>query len=266
MHPRLNQARGDDAGRTADRAGRVHPQHRLADRAESVRQVELWHHHAFEQVRRFADNDGVDLGDANARIRKGAVGRLTAQPGDRYVEPLAAVVRLAGPEYRRPVLHAILPSASMTHTRFCWSAGPLVAWPSATSARPDMISVAAMPILASPAANIGLPASAPPDGLILTSLLSSSAWRRMISWWVNGACSSATCARAAPAARPALAADGERVRSRAPTSAESILCSNPVIQAGRSASARARSPAARMTTAAPSVTGAQSWARSGSAT
>ena len=80
-----------------------------------------------------------------------------------------------------------------------------MAWPSATSARPDMISVAALPILASPAANIGLLVSAPPEGLILTSSPRPRACRRMISWWVNCACSSATWAPAAPAACPALA-------------------------------------------------------------
>ena len=53
------------------------------------------------------------------------------------------------------------------------------------------------------------------------------------------------------------------VRSRAPSAPESIRCSNPVIQAGRAHSSRARSPAARITAAAPSPTGAQSCARSG---
>ena len=55
-------------------------------------------------------------------------------------------------------------------------------------------------------------------------------------------------------------------RSRAPSEPDSIRCQNDVIQAGRSHSSRARAPDARMTTAAPSPTGAQSCARSGSAT
>ena len=59
-------------------------------------------------------------------------------------------------------------AASMTQTRFCCSAGPLVACPRARSARPDMTARAAQPIRASPAANIGLAQSAPPDGLTST--------------------------------------------------------------------------------------------------
>jgi len=55
-----------------------------------------------------------------------------------------------------------------------------------------MIARAAQPILASPAANIGLPQSAPPDGLTSVSPSRRSARRSRISWWVNGACSSAT--------------------------------------------------------------------------
>ena len=57
-------------------------------------------------------------------------------------------------------------------------------------------------------------------------------------------------ARLAPAALAAAAVDGEVVRSRAPSEAESMRCSIPVIHAGRSHSSRARSPAARITIAA----------------
>ena len=71
---------------------------------------------------------------------------------------------------------------------------------------------------------------------------------------------------ATPAARAAPAADGTASRSRAPSDPESIRCANPVIQAGRAHSSRARSAEAMITTAAPSPTGAQSCARSGSAT
>ena len=48
--------------------------------------------------------------------------------------------------------------------------------------------------------------------------------------------------------------DGAVVRSRAPSDAESIRCSNPVIQAGRRHSSRARAAEARITAAAPSPT------------
>ncbi len=43
------------------------------------------------------------------------------------------------------------------------------------------------------------------------------------------------------------------------------MCSIPVMYAGVSTSSRARSPEARMIAPAPSVTGGQSWGRSGSA-
>ena len=69
-----------------------------------------------------------------------------------------------------------------------------------------------------------------------------------------------------PAARAAAVADGTASRSRAPSDPESIRCANPVIQAGRAHRSRARSADAMITTAAPSPTGAQSCARSGSAT
>ena len=139
-----------------------------------------------------------------------------------------------------------------------------------------MTACAAIPIRASPAANIGLPHSAPPEGLTATPSPSPSASRSRISWWVNGACSSATSSTGAtstearppatPAAAPAPVADGTASRSRAPSDPESIRCANPVIQAGRAHSSRARAADAMITTAAPSPTGAQSCARSGSAT
>ena len=70
----------------------------------------------------------------------------------------------------------------------------------------------------------------------------------------------------APAADAAPAADGTASRSRAPSEPESTWCANPLIHAGRSHSSRARAADAMITTAAPSPTGAQSCARSGSAT
>ncbi len=113
--------------------------------------------------------------------------------------------------------------------------------------------------------NIGLPARGPPDGLIATSSARPSSVRSTSSWWLNGACSSATSMpdRSTPAA--AAAAEGERVRSRLPMLIGSTLWARPEIQAGRSETARARSPAASTIAAAPSVTGAQSCLRSGSA-
>ncbi|CAB4718245.1 unannotated protein [freshwater metagenome] len=63
----------------------------------------------------------------------------------------------------------------------------------------------------------------------------------------------------------ALAALGERVRSRVPMLIGSMKCEMPLIQAGLSRTSRALSPAASTIAAAPSVTGAQSCLRSGSA-
>ena len=52
----------------------------------------------------------------------------------------------------------------MTATRFCCSAGPLVAWASTRCAEPSKMCWAAKPMRSRPAENIGLAASAPPDG------------------------------------------------------------------------------------------------------
>ncbi len=111
----------------------------------------------------------------------------------------------------------------------------------------------------------GLAASAPPDGLTTTSSPSPSALRRTTSWEENGACSSAvsTGRSKTPACSAAIRVDGESVRSRRPRLWASMRWSMPVIQAGRSQSLRAVSPAARTTAAAPSPMGGQSPVRSG---
>jgi hypothetical protein len=59
--------------------------------------------------------------------------------------------------------------------------------------------------------------------------------------------------------------DGEVVRSRAPSTGVSMRCSIPVIHAGFSRSSRALSPTANTIADAPSVIGAMSWRRRGSA-
>ena len=53
----------------------------------------------------------------------------------------------------------------MTATRFCCSAAPLVAWASTRCAEPSKMCRAAKPMRSRPVENIGLAASAPPDGL-----------------------------------------------------------------------------------------------------
>ena len=62
---------------------------------------------------------------------------------------------------------------------------------------------------------------------------------------------------------PASAADGDSASDRAPRRWVSMRWSMPRIHAGRSLHERATSPAARITALAPSVTGGQSWSRSG---
>ncbi|CNU97736.1 Uncharacterised protein [Mycobacterium tuberculosis] len=115
---------------------------------------------------------------------------------------------------------------------------------------------------------MGLAANGPPDGFtfVLPGILMASATIRC--WWVKGPWISATSM--SPVCPPVaiLAAslvDGDSVMSRAPSAGDSMRCSIPVIHAGFSRSSRARLSAASTTAAAPSVIGAMSWRRSGSA-
>ena len=68
--PGFDQVRGDDEGRTADAAGGVHAQHRLARAAERVGEEQLGHDHALEGVGGLADHDRVDVGPGAARRRR----------------------------------------------------------------------------------------------------------------------------------------------------------------------------------------------------
>ena len=159
MHARLDEAGRDERGRPAHRARRVHPEQRFADGAERIREVQLGHHHALEQVRRLADHHGVDVGQAQAGVGDGPVHRLAAEPGDGHVGPPCPVPGLAHSDDRGLMLHDVsgvgracraglhrpVHRASITHTRFCWSAGPLVAWPRARPARPVMICPGRLP-------------------------------------------------------------------------------------------------------------------------
>lgn len=112
-----------------------------------------------------------------------------------------------------------------------------------------------------PATNIGLAASAPPDGLTLVGPGIRMASAMIRCWWVNGAQISTTSrlsVRPPVAISAAALVDGDSVRSRTPSAGDSMRCSIPVIQAGFSRSSRARSPAASTIAAAPSVIGAMS--------
>ena len=81
VHAGLDQAGRDEPRGPAHRPGRVHPQQRLAGRAERVGQVQLGHHHALEQVGRLADHDGVDAGQGEP----GGVKRTFLEDGDSLV-------------------------------------------------------------------------------------------------------------------------------------------------------------------------------------
>ena len=133
------------------------------------------------------------------------------------------------------------------------------------SPSPVEIARAASPMRVSPAAIIGFAASAPPDGLIVTPSPSPSASRRISSWWVNGACSSATSTRASPT--PAFSAasvvDGERVRSRTPRRAARCGGRCRGSRPGLRDTSSRQSPAASTIAAAPSEIGGQSCVRSG---
>ena len=163
----LHQAGRHDRGRAADRAGGVHPDQRLAGRADRVGHEQLGHHHALEEVGRLADDDGVDVVERRHRSRP-APCRWPRAPGRSSRRPCAwrRTWSARCPEPRRVCSAIATFSPSMTATRFCCSAGPLVAWASTRCAEPSKMCRAAKPMRSRPAENIGLAASAPPDGLI----------------------------------------------------------------------------------------------------
>ena len=218
VHAGLHERGGHDRGRPADRAGGVDPQQRLADGTESLGEVELGHHHALEQVGCLADHDGVDVVEVDPGVGERAIDRLAAEARDRDVLALGSVVGLADADHGCGLLaHPFRP---MTQSRFCCRAGPLTSRGRATrSAHAVWIRRAASPIRLRPALNIGLPASAPPDGLMRTSSPRPQlapqdqllvAERRVQLGDVD--------ARRGPSCpRRRVPCDGERVRSRLPS-------------------------------------------------
>ena len=107
MDAGLDERGGDDRGRAADRAGGVHPQQRLAGRAERVGEVELGHHDALEQVGGLADDDRVDVVERQLGVGEGTVDGFAQEPGDRDVLALGAVVGLADADHgSKGVAHA----------------------------------------------------------------------------------------------------------------------------------------------------------------
>ena len=125
---------------------------------------------------------------------------------------------------------------------------------------------AASPMRIRPATIIGLAASAPPDGLIVDVVAEAEGLaqdellvgeRRVQLGDVDGPSPTPACSAASRV-------DGESGEVAHAEACGSMRWSMPRIQAGRSHSARARSPAARITAPAPSVIGGQSCVRSGS--
>ena len=86
---------GHDGGGAADRTGGVHPEHRLAHRAEGVGQVELGLHDALEQVGRLAEDDGVDVGHRHVGVVERPEHGLAHEPAEGDVAATRLVVGLA---------------------------------------------------------------------------------------------------------------------------------------------------------------------------
>ena len=125
----LDEVRRDDPGGAADRARGVHAEHGLARGAERVGEIELGLHHAFEQVGRLADDDGVDVGPRHLGVVERARRGLAHQPAQRHVPTPRLVLGLSDAHDRAGfVAHSGSPCR--THTRFCWRHGPDVAWAS----------------------------------------------------------------------------------------------------------------------------------------
>ena len=234
VHARLDERRGDDRGRAADRAGGVHADQRLARGAERLGEEQLGHHHALEQVGRLADDDRVDVVEADVGVGR-APGRSPRGTGRRSRRPRAWPGGGSGPRRSRRL--AASPSVARLPSRTRGSAGVPARWSRGRapwSPSPDHTFFAASPKRIRPPVNIGLPASGPPEGLIATSSARPSSLRRISSWWLNGACSSATSTPSRSDAGAARAVEGERVRSRVPMLIGSTYVERLVIHAGRS--------------------------------
>src|SRR5690606_29936782 len=92
---------------------------------------------------------------------------LPHQTVHRHVVALGDVFGLPGAQHRGELLGHL---PSNTATRFCCSAGPLVACASTRWAEPSKMCRAAKPMRSRPAENIGFADSAPPDGFTFVPL------------------------------------------------------------------------------------------------
>ena len=143
----------------------------LPDGAERLGEVELGHHHALEQVGRLADDDGVDVVERHVRRRR-ARGRWPRGTGRPSRRPRAW--RGGGSGRRRSRRRAAWPSVASLRAQ---RADEVLLQRRALTSRarapcrrsPAQIRLAASPMRIRPPVNIGLPASAPPEGLIATS-------------------------------------------------------------------------------------------------
>ena len=130
--PACDELAGDDRGRAADAARGVHPEQRLAGRAERVGQVQLGHHHALEEVGRLADDDRVDVGPVELGVVRGRGRGLPDEPGHRHVAPGRLVLGLADADdgdrvWAYWLAFARVPPASWRSRRRRWSCVPLPA-------------------------------------------------------------------------------------------------------------------------------------------
>ena len=176
-------------GRAADAARGVDAEHRLADRAERIGEVELGHHHALEHVRRLADHHRVDVRPGHPGVVEGPFRRLPDETRDRDVLPLGGVLGLPDPDDRDPV-HAASPSR--TATRFCCRHGPLVACATTRRTRRSATAPAAAARRSSPPTIIG------PAAVSTGCRCSPNASRKSSSWCGYSTCSQAASTSSAP--------------------------------------------------------------------
>ena len=116
--PDGDQVGGHDGGRAPDRPGGVHPQDRLAHRAQGRGQVELGHHHALEHVGGLADHHRVDVGPSRGRRPPGRASAASrTRPAIETSSRLALRLVWPTPITAQPLGHQ---PASSTATRFCW--------------------------------------------------------------------------------------------------------------------------------------------------
>jgi len=101
----LDEVRPRDGRGRTDRPGGVHPVDGLAHCAERVGERELGHHHAFERVRGFADDDRVDVVERELGVGERTQRRLPDQTLERHVDTLRLVLGLTDADHRTRLGH-----------------------------------------------------------------------------------------------------------------------------------------------------------------